>query len=596
MRLRQRVASLSFALHGDTISSVRRFWPYRRNVLRQWWQTATIDLIDPLISVALLWSTKALIDEVFVGGRFDQLGAFVVIYFSIAVVKFVLNYAQARLDASAAEQIALDVKGDLYRHILSLSPGSLRTTANGDLLTRLSGDAGHVEYLIYSGALGVLNNVFKVIIFGSALFILNWQLTACALVIGPLIAFVSIRTSPLIRRASRVARRATGAWMSFAEERLRAIPIVHAFSTHDREVAAFVRTCAKARDAEVRVVKIQALIGLVIEIVAALGSLVVMAVGAIEMQRGDLTLGTFVAFLGSVGSLLRPLRGLAKTPGRFQRAAVRAQRISEIFDTKSLVTDRATARPLRNVKGKLEFRNVRFGYRPGQLVLHDVSLRLEPDETVAIVGPSGSGKSTLVNLALRFYDVTGGSVLIDDTDVRDVTLDSLRRAVTAVFQEPYLSRGSIADNICYGTEQHSEPKLRAAASATQLSTLVSALPAGFDTSVGSHGTWLSGGQRQRIALARAVFRDSRILILDEATAALDSETEELMRDAMSRLMGRRTMLVIGHRLSTVRSADRVVVLDNGRIVEMGTPSALLRVGTRFHELFAAQANVARIPA
>jgi ABC-type multidrug transport system fused ATPase/permease subunit len=587
--------AISLSHQRNVIALIQRFLPYRRRIIRQWWQTAALDFIGPLMSVALLWSVKILIDDVFIAGHFNRLAGLAAIYFAASAALLAIGYALTRIEASATEQIALDLRGALYRHILSLSPGSLRQ-ANGDLLTRLSSDVGSVEYLVYSGMLGLLNNIVRTIIFGTVLFILSWQLTVCTMIIGPLVALVSIRTTPSIRRASRLARRAVGAWASFAEERLGAIPIVQACSAHEQDIAAFTRSLGNARKAELRVVKIQAFAAAMIEIVAALGGLVVMFVGAMEIQLGALTVGTFVAFLGSVGSLLGPLRGLAKASGRFQRATVRAQRVIDILDTPSLVADRPSARPLLNCKGKLEFRNVCFGYARGQPVLDEVSLRLEPDETVAIVGPSGSGKSTLVNLAMRFYDPSAGAVLIDDSDVRDVTLKSLRRAVTAVFQEPYVFRGSIADNIGYGEADRSDARLHAAARAARAESFVSALPAGYDTAVGPRGAWLSGGQRQRIALARALNRDARIIILDEATASLDSETEELMREAMDRYMGRKTILIIGHRLSSVRNADRVIVVENGRVVETGTPAGLLRTGTRYHELFAAQTSGVRISA
>ena len=514
----------------------------------------------------------------------------------MSAIKLAIAYGQHRIEASAIERVTADLRIDLYRHILSLSPGSLRNQANGDLLTRLLSDVTQIEYLIFSGPLGILNNIFRICVFGFALFLLSWQLTVCALIIGPLVAAVSLKTTPNIRRASRVARRKVSDCVSFAEERLSAVPLVQTFGALDIETEAFTRYCRNVRASELKVVKVQALSSLLTECIAALGGIAVILVGVFAIGQGSLTVGTLIAFLGSVGSLVSPLREIAKAPGRFQRATVKIQRVVDIFDTVSLVTEKPTAKPLQACAGKMEFRNLSFGYTRGQPVLQDINLTIEPDETVAIVGPSGSGKSTLVKLALRLYDPSAGAILIDDKDVRDVTLDSLRRAVSVVFQEPYVFSGSIAGNICYGAEQRSEPQLHAAAKAAHVSNFSSQLPAGYDSAVGPRGGWISGGQRQRIALARALMRDARILVFDEATASLDSETEELIRSAMVRLIGRRTTLIVGHRLSSVRKADRVIVLDGGRIVEIGTPSSLLRPGTRYYNLFAAQAAITKASA
>jgi ABC-type multidrug transport system fused ATPase/permease subunit len=295
-----------------------------------------------------------------------------------------------------------------------------------------------------------------------------------------------------------------------------------------------------------------------------------------------------MAFLGAVGSLYGPARGLAKIPSRFQRAAAGAQRVADLLDTHSLVKERHGAKPLAKVAGALEFRNLRFGYTPGADVLRGISLKIAPGETVAVVGPSGSGKSTLVRLALRLYDPSAGAVLIDGTDLKDITLESLRRTVGVVFQEPYVFRGSIAENIRYGEQAAPDDRVSAAARAAHIHAFIKAQPNGYSTLVGPRGGWLSGGQRQRIAVARALLRRPPILLLDEATASVDSEAEELIQDALEQLAGRCTILIIAHRLSSVRWADRVVVLDQGRIVETGTPESLLKPATRYHDLFAAQ--------
>jgi ABC-type multidrug transport system fused ATPase/permease subunit len=314
----------------------------------------------------------------------------------------------------------------------------------------------------------------------------------------------------------------------------------------------------------------------------------VITVGAADIHARALSVGALIAFLGSVGSLYGPARSLAGAWSRFHRAAAGAQRVAELLDTPSRVQERKGARSLGRVRGALEFRDVRFGYVRGPEVLKGVCFAVQPGETVAVVGSSGAGKSTLVGLALRLHDPTGGSVRIDGEDLTELTLQSVRRAVCPVFQDAYVFRGSVRENLAYGAPDADEQRLLAAARAAHADGFVEALQGRYAASVGPRGGWLSGGQRQRLALARALVRDAPILILDEATAALDSETEDLVQDAMSRLAGSRTLLVVAHRLSSVQRADRVIVLHEGRVVESAPPQTLLAGPSRCRELFAGQ--------
>jgi ABC-type multidrug transport system fused ATPase/permease subunit len=480
------------------------------------------------------------------------------------------------------------VRVDLYRHLISSSPGSFPRHSVGDLLAHIGDDTAQVEYLIYSGPLGVVFNVVSALLLGGLLLALSWKLTLCALLVVPALTFVSLRFSKDVRRAARVARRQATAWLSLAEERLGATPVVHAFGAAQAETDRFAASNTVARSAELRAVAIQARLTLLIEVVGALGGLLVLGVGAYEAHRGNLTVGSLIAFLGSVGSLYGPIRSLAKASSRFQRAAAGAQRVADLLDTPSLVVERPGAKSLKQIRGSLEFRDVHYAYPGGTDVLKGVAFRVEPGETVAVVGPNGSGKSTLVRLALRLADPTRGAVLLDGVDMRELTLESVRRAIAAVFQEPYILRGTLADNIGYNRPAMSEAELVTSARASHVEGFARALPGRYAAPVGARGGRLSGGQRQRLALARAFLRDAPVLVLDEAMASVDSETEELIQDAVWRLGRNRTVLLIGHRLSSVSKADRVVVLDQGRVVETGTPDGLLSRDSRFREFFGAQ--------
>jgi ABC-type multidrug transport system fused ATPase/permease subunit len=267
-----------------------------------------------------------------------------------------------------------------------------------------------------------------------------------------------------------------------------------------------------------------------------------------------------------------------------------------LLDTPSQVVERPGASTFGRIRGRLEFSDVRFAYPDGPEVLHGISFAMEPGETVAVVGANGSGKSTLIQLALRLYDPTQGAILIDGTDIRDVTLESLRRAVAVVFQEPGVVRGTISENIRYGRPDASDDAVMAVSQAAHVHTFASVLSRRYATPIGPQGSWLSGGQRQRLALARALLRDAPILLLDEATDSVDSESEDLIQDALARFAGKRTILLVSHRLASLRRADRIIVLDEGRIIEMGRLAILQRAATRFRDLFSAQILTEKVPA
>jgi ABC-type multidrug transport system fused ATPase/permease subunit len=567
---------------------IARFMPFALAIWPRAMLVAVFVLVDPLLGVALLWLTKELIDQVFIAQRIDLLPFMAAGYIGLVTANALMNYAMSRIEAGVIERIVQDVRASLYRHLIGVSPGSLGKYSTGDLLAHLSGDVERVELLVFSGPLSVVANIASALFFAVFLLLLSWPLTLCALLAAPVLAWLSFYVSPRIRRASKISRRKATAWLSLAEERLGAVPLVHAFNAEESESSAFQARVAAARRAELRTVSIQAWLSLLIEMSAASVGLLVLVVGAYQTHSGAVTVGALVAFLGSVGSLYSPIRSLANASSRFQRSAAGAQRVADLLDTPSLVIERPAARPLTRVRGALEFRNVRFAYQGGPEVIRDVSFRIEPGETVAVVGSNGSGKSTLIRLALRLVDCTNGAVLIDGQDSREITLQSLRRAVSAVFQEPHILRGSIADNIRYGNPAVSGDDFLKAAQVARVDGFAETMRNGYESAVGSQGGRLSGGQRQRIALARALVREAPILLLDEATASVDSESEGLIQDSLERLAGHRTILLVAHRLSSVRRADRVIVLENGVVVESGTPAELLGPQTRYRNLFASQ--------
>ena len=566
----------------------RRFLPYLHAVRWQASLAGGLMLLSPLVAVLLLWLMKFLIDEVFVARNISVLPTIAGAYVILVAAKLLIDFVLTRIEAAITEQINQNVRVDLYRHLISVSPGSLRKYNVGDLISHLASDVERVEILIYSAPVRAIFNILTGVYFICFLLILSWKLTLCALLMAPILVLLSWRFSPRARRVARISRRKVTAWFARAEERVGAPAVIQAFGANEAETQAFETLCSAARVAELRSVAVQAWLTLLIETVGAVGGFLVLAASVYEMYVGSLTIGALIAFLGSVGSMYSPISSLASASARFQRAAAGAQRVVDLLDTPSLVAQRQDAKPLPHIRGTLEFSQVHFAYPDGPEVLHGVSFHIDPGETVAVVGPNGSGKSTLAQLALRLYDPSEGFVSIDGTDLRDVTLESLRQAVAIVFQEPCVFRGTIAENIRYGRPGASTEIFISMAEAAHVHAFANASSRGYATPIGPRGSWLSGGQRQRLALARAFLRDAPILLLDEATASIDSEAEQLIQEAVERFHGKRTILVISHQLSTVLHADRVVVLDEGRIVETGSPAVLQRTQTRFRELFAAQ--------
>jgi ABC-type multidrug transport system fused ATPase/permease subunit len=568
---------------------IRRFSPYLMAVRHQALVALALAVLEPLVAVALIWVAKSITDTVFVDRQIGLLPLFAGVFLGLSALKVGLEYATTRIEAGVLETILRALRTNLYRHLLRLSPGSLGRRGTGDLLAHLSDDAERAEYLIFTGVIAAVADAAAVLFFVISLFFLSWKLTLCALLAVPLLILASARLSPQIRRAGRIARHRASLWMALAEERLGASLVIHSFGAQDAEVDRFAKRLDAARRAELKTVSVQALMSAVIEASIAVGGVLVFSLGAYEILYGDVTLGTLVAFVGSIGSLYDPTSGLAKAWGRFQRAAAAAQRLADLLDTPSLVVDHPRARPMPpKVRGELAFRNERFAYPTGPEVIRGRLARRRARRDGRPGRPERLWEVDPRPARPAPVDPTAGAVLIDGHDLRDLTIESVRRAVGLVFQEPFIFQGTVADNIRYGRADAPDELVEAMGRAAHADGFVRARLGGYAAQTGPGGSWLSTGQRQRIALARAFVRDAPILILDEATASVDSETEELIQDAVERFASRRTILLVAHCLSSVRRADRVIVLDRGEVVETGTPDTLLRGGTRCRDLFAAQ--------
>ncbi|MBU2583571.1 MAG: ABC transporter ATP-binding protein/permease [Alphaproteobacteria bacterium] len=553
-----------------------------------------LTLFSPLLASYVLQLVQRVFDDILIGGNLDALPMVAAVYMGAVVLKMAIDHIGTRVEAFISESVVADVRSDLFGHLVSLSPGSIGNRGTGDQLARISDDTDHVQSLIYSSPMTLIEDVISVLVFGTFVFLLDWQLTLIALLVVPAFVLLSRCYAPIVRRCERVSLDATSRWFGFVEERFAALPLIHSVNSADREARSFAENASFARNAELRTIRVEAWYSSFVEFATALGGLAVLGFGAMQIAAGQLTVGALVAFMGAIGALYSPIRSLARAATRFQRAAAGAERIAELRDIRSLVQESPNAVKLRVDKGRIEFRNVSFAYPGGIPVLDEVSFTIEPGERVAIAGASGAGKSTLMALMLRLHDPVSGQILVDGRDVKEVTLESLRNAIAVVFQEPYLMRGSIAKNLGYACPGAQPQDLREAARQAHIADHIEKLELGYGTGVGPRGSHLSGGQRQRISLARALMRSAPILVLDEATAAVDSETEELIHQAIEDLPHEKTVIIIAHRLSSLRRADRVIVMDEGRIVESGPPAILLSGSSRYRDLFAPQLSNAGV--
>jgi ATP-binding cassette subfamily B multidrug efflux pump len=487
--------------------------------------------------------------------------------------------------------VAFDLRDGLYARIQRLSFSYYDQAQTGQLMTRLTSDVEQVRTFVGSGVVQL--GASLVMLAGSALLLfgMNPLLALAALAaISPILLllrrFVQ-RIGPLFGRVQMTLGKLT----TVLQEDLQGLKVVRAFSGEAREAARYQALNLELRDLNLEVIGAIANNFPYVNLCANLGTAAVVGLGGVQVLGGHLTIGELIAFNSYLGFLLMPILTLGFLAAMIARAGASAVRVMELLDAPVEVTDRPGAVALPAMEGRVELRDVHFRYAGGATaILRGVGFSVEPGQTVALLGSTGSGKSTIINLIPRFYDVSGGAVLIDGHDVRDVTLASLRSQIGVVLQEALLFSGTVRDNIAYGRPDASPEDVRAAAVAAQAADFIEALPQGYDTAIGEKGIGLSGGQRQRLAIARALLTDPRVLILDDSTSAVDAETEQQIQAALDRLMRdrRRTAIVIAQRISTVRDADLILVLDEGRIAARGTHEELLASSPLYNEILGSQ--------
>jgi subfamily B ATP-binding cassette protein MsbA len=505
----------------------------------------------------------------------------IIIYF----FKSLLSYGQVYLMSFAGQRMIIDLRKDIYSHIQTLSFDFFSKWRVGDVMARIVNDTGSLQNAMMLSVTEILPNILTLT--GALIYLirLNFRLTILTLLVAPVITFTISRFSSLIREAARQTQKKAGDIYSILAEKVAGIRVIKSFTTEKHEVQKFGDEMEKSFWLTMREIQIDATQKPLLELIQAIAVVIVIWYGAFEVVAGQLKINDLIAFFVGVGLIATPISTLGKITIAIQRSLSAAERIFEVLDTKPAIADAKDAVELPPIKGTVEFKSVDFHYVKSTPILKNINLRTEPGEIIALVGRSGAGKTTFVNLIPRFYDAVSGSVSIDGIDVKKCKLYSLRKQIGIVQQDTVLFLGTIKENISYGRFDATNDEIISAAKTANIHDFIMGLPNKYDTLVGERGTLLSGGEKQRISIARAILRDPRILILDEATSSLDTESERLVQDALEKLILGRTTFIIAHRLSTVQIASRILVFDKGRIIEEGSHKELLAKGGKYKTLY-----------
>ena len=543
-----------------------------------------------LLSTAGPLLVRRAIDVDIPSGDFSGLSKTALTYLGIMVFIEVLSVSQRYVMSWTGQHMLYSMRRALFSHLQDLGLDFYDKLQAGRIMSRVTGDIESLNQLISSGVLGLLTDLVTLFAIITVMVQMNLKLALATLTVVPLLFLVVWTLRTRMTRAYHRVRRRIADIAANLQESISGMKIVQAFSREELNAEKFSDTNYESFQAQLEAAWLHALFHPMVDIISALGSALIVYYGGLRMSWNDptVTVGTIVAFLNYMTRFFWPIRNLTEVYNLILQAGVSSERVFEILETEPNVKDKEDAIELGEIRGHVRFNNVVFGYEPGLPVLHGVSIEAKPNETIALVGPTGAGKSSIINLLCRFYDVDEGEILVDGVDIRDVTLDSLRRNLGIVLQDTFIFSGTVRDNIRYGRLDATDEEIEEAARIVGAHEFISRLPDGYDTEVRERGSRLSVGQRQLLSFARALLADPRILILDEATSSVDAYTEYVIQKALEKLFQGRTSIVIAHRLSTIRNADRIYVIEDGCVAEAGNHDELIAKGGLYKALYEKQ--------
>jgi ABC-type multidrug transport system fused ATPase/permease subunit len=563
-------------------------------------------LVETVMSLATPWPLKIILDNVIGshklapwlhhligpmlenGSRLQVAFLAAVAFVLIAVLQSIASYIDNYYTENVGQWVAHDLRMRMYEHLQRLSLGYYSTHETGTILSTITTDIQTIEGFASSSTLDILVDLLTIVCMLGLMFWLNWDFTLIAIAVTPFLLLFVSRFKKAVKKATHEVRKEQSAIVAVVQQGLESIQVVKAFGQERAEQDLLYGVSQATVGAALKARSIKALLSPVVTVTVAFCTAIVLWRGAALILAHAMTIGELTVYLAYLAKFFKPVKDLATTTNAIAQAAVGTERVRALLATDTLIPENPDGLEPKTLAGAIEFDHIAFGYDPAVPILTDVNLKIEPGQFVGIVGPTGSGKSTIVSLIPRFYDVQSGTVYIDGHDVRDYKLKALRDQIGYVLQDTVLFRGTILDNIAFGRPDATKEEIIAAAKLANAHDFISEMPLGYDTMVGNRGSTLSGGQRQRIGIARVMVRNNPILLLDEPTAALDSESEKLVIDALKKLMKGKTVIAIAHRLSTIRNADRIVVIMGGVVAEQGSHDELMARNGIYAELHRTQ--------